>query len=323
MTDEIDETDETKIVKRLTRDLVKAAATLSTDEARFLVDSYYQMQQDRQRADSQVRSMKDEPHSTLSWLGEQSGMLERQIQRALHSYAEAQPVGRWMMSVYGIGPVIAAGLLAHIYIGDWCDHCHGHDEDDCKARQKDKKLKLKPHEYTPVVSCPTAGHIWRYAGLDPTVTWNKKQKRPWNASLKTLCWKIGQSFMKFSGQEECVYGHMYRERKEYEIKRNDSGGNKDTAAAILESKKFDKSTEAYKHLMTGKLPPAQIDARARRYAVKMFLSHLHTVWWFIENGELPPKPFMIEHHGHVHYVSIVNSQEVPGLAKALRKGKRA
>jgi hypothetical protein len=38
-----------------------------------------------------------------------------------------------------------------------------------------------------IVKAPTAGHIWRYAGLDPTVRWNKGEKRPWNAGLKVLC----------------------------------------------------------------------------------------------------------------------------------------
>ena len=277
------------VIKRLSRDLVKAAATLSTDEARFLVDSYYQMQTDRQRAASQVRSMeKKEPHITLSWLQEQSGTLEKQIQRALQSYAEADQVGQWMMGLYGIGPIIAAGMLAHI---------------DMKQ-------------------APTVGHIWRYAGLDPTDTWGTGEKRPWNASLKTLCWKTGQSFMKFSNAEECVYGHMYKERKEYEIKRNESGNNKEAAANILKTKNFKKNTEAYKYYIQGKLPPAHIDARARRHATKIFLSHLHAVWFWVLNKKLAPRPYMMEYGGHVHYVPIPNADLVPGLEEALRKEQR-
>jgi hypothetical protein len=168
---------------------------------------------------------------------------------------------------YGIGPVIAAGLLAHIDINE----------------------------------APTTGHIWRFAGLDPTSVWEKGQKRPWNAELKTLCWKIGQSFMKFSGRDECFYGKLYIERKQYEVDRNDSGGNATRAAELLP--KFNKNTEAYGHLKNGKLPPAQIDARARRWAVKLFLSHLHDVWWELEKREKPPKPYVLDHvGGHVHKV---------------------
>ena len=151
-------------VTRLSRDLVQAATTLTEDEARYLVDAYYLMQDDRKRAHNQVKAMEAEPHTLIAWLADQSGTLENQIKRTLDGYTDAKPVGVWLKANHGIGPVIAAGLLAHIDI----------------------------HK------APTVGHIWRYAGLDPTVKWEKKTKRPWNAQLKTLCWKIGQCFMKFS-----------------------------------------------------------------------------------------------------------------------------
>jgi hypothetical protein len=270
-------------VNRLTRDLANAASTMTADEARFLVDAYYAMQENRKRSDNQVRAMKDEPHVVLAWLAEQSDTLENQIKRGLEKYTDQQPIGAWAKSVFGIGPVITAGMIAHIDIE----------------------------------KAPTAGHIWRFAGLDPTVKWEKGQKRPWNASLKTLCWKVGQSFMKFSNADECVYGKVYRLRKQYEIDRNERGDNAATAAAILEARKIGKSTEAYKHLSGGKLPPAQIDARARRYAVKLFLSHLQLVWWWLEKGTLPPKPYAVVHLEHAHMIAPPHIDVVPGLAEAL------
>ena len=151
---------------RLSRDLIKASSTMTTMEARYLVDAYYLMQDDRKRAHNQVRAMEEEPHSVIGWLAGQSETLEGQIKRALDSYSDSHPAGAWLKSNYGIGPVIAAGLLAHIDIR----------------------------------KAPTVGHIWRFAGLDPTTKWEKGQKRPFNAELKTLCWKLGQSFMKFSQQ---------------------------------------------------------------------------------------------------------------------------
>lgn len=277
------ETNDLPSFLRLSRDLMNAAATMSDDEARFLVDAYYVMQENRKRADNQVRAMANEPHAVLMWLADQNSGLEGQIKRALDRYSESKLIGQWMKSIYGIGPVISAGLMAHIDI--------------------DK--------------APTAGHIWRFAGLDPTMEWKSGEKRPWNGALKTLCWKIGQSFMKFSGQKDCVYGHVYRTRKEYEQTRNDSGGNSGRAADILTKKKFGKGTEAIKHLNAGHLPPAQIDAMARRYAVKLFLSHLQCVWYFIEKGELPPKPYAIAHLDHAHLVPPPNIDLVPGLQQAL------
>ena len=48
------------------------------------------------------------------------------------------------------------------------------------------------------------------------------------------------------------------------------------------------------------LAPAHIHARARRYAVKIFMSHLHHVMYVDFNGEDPPKPFIIENSDGVH-----------------------
>ena len=255
-------------VKRLSRDIAQAAATLSDAEVRFLVDAYYMMQEDRKRANNQVRSLADgqEPNAVVSWLAKQSEILESQIKRALDRYTSGHVMGSWMRDVHGIGPIISAGMLAHI--------------DIAKA--------------------PTVGHIWRFAGLDPTSTWDKGQKRPWNARLKLVCWHAGQCFMKFSADEKCVYGHVYRERKQYEIKRNDSGGNAERAAAQLAAKKYGKDTDAFKHLSAGHLPPGQIDARARRYAVKLFLSHLHNEWYRKHFGKEPPSPYPIGILGHAH-----------------------
>ena len=258
-------------IQRLSKDLAAAAKTLSNDEARFLVDAYYQMQNNRIRADAQVRSLRDseEPHDVLRWLGAQSDSLENQIKRALGRYADGQPLGEWAQSIVGIGPVITAGLLAHIDIS----------------------------------KAPTVGHIWRFAGLDPTQRWEKGQKRPWNASLKTLCWKIGESFVKVSGRDDAFYGQIYAERKALELSRNESLAFADQAKQALERKKFGKDTEARKHYESGHLPPAHIHARAKRYAVKLFLAHYHERGFKLLHGIDPPLPYPIAHLGHVHIIA--------------------
>lgn len=256
-------------VKRLSRDLANASVTLSDEEARFLVDAYYISQENRIRQDGQIRSMKDEPHSVLAWLSDQSGTLEGQIRRALDKYSQVHPVGEWLRGIDGIGPVIAAGLLAHIDI----------------------------HK------APTVGHIWRFAGLDPTSRWGKGEKRPWNAGLKTLCWKAGESFVKRSNAETCFYGHQYKARKEIETKRNDAGELAEQAKQALENKNYKKTTDAYKAYITGKLPPAHIHARARRYAVKLFLAHLHAEMHRRILGAEPPLPYPIAHMGHAHVIA--------------------
>lgn len=257
-------------VLRLTKDLKAASKELSDAEARYMVDTYYQMQRNRIRSGNQVQALaeRSEPNRVVSWYADQNMVLENQIKRALDVYSMAHKVGQWSRSIVGIGPVIAAGLIAHI---------------DIKRSN-------------------TAGKIWRFAGLDPTVTWEKGQKRPWNASLKTLCWKIGESFVKVSGHEEDVYGKLYLQRKALEIKRNDAGELAAQAEAKLKKFKIGKDTDAYAAYSVGKLPPAHIHSRAKRWAVKLFLSHWQQVAYFAEFGKPAPVPYVIQHLGHVDVI---------------------
>jgi hypothetical protein len=270
-------------IARLSRDIAQAAKTLTDDEARFLVDAYYIVQEDRKRSSNQVRALGEtaEPNSVLQWFTEQNETLEAQLKRALDRYTEGHTMGAWMRAIHGIGPVLSAGLLAHIDI----------------------------HQ------APTVGHIWRYAGLDPTMVWGKGERRPWNAQLKCLTWKIGQSFMKFSNHPACYYGHLYRERKAFEMQRSEGGLMAEYAATRVD--KVGKTTEAYKAYTAGKLPPGQIDGRARRYAVKRFLADLQTAWWWQAYGVLPPKPYVISILGHAHHELSPSHATIPELHAAL------
>jgi hypothetical protein len=252
-------------VERLTRDLAASSTSLSADEARFLVDAYYMMQRDRIRAGNQARALSEsgEPHTVIAWLATQSDSLEGQIARALDRYSASQPLGEWARSIVGIGPVIAAGLLAHI----------------------------------DVTRAPTAGHVWRFAGLDPTSRWERGQKRPHNASLKTLCWKIGESFVKVKGNPNDVYGKVYAARRELEGQKNERGEYAEQAKAVLAARPTHAQAKTYRD---GRLPDGHLHSRAKRYAVKLFLAH------YVETGRklagLPvvlPYAIAIMNHAHL------------------------
>ena len=261
-------------VKRLNKDIKQAAATLSRQEARYLVDTYYQIQEHRMATAAQSRTLSKtgEPNAVVEYLTTELATLENEIKKALRAYAENDPVGRWSMSICGIGPVLAAWLLAHIDIE----------------------------------KAPTAGHIWSFAGLEPTQEWKKGQKRPWNAKLKTLCWKIGQSFVKVCNNENDVYGHAYKARKELETQKNAAGDYSGQAEKKLAGHKIGKDTEAYKWYSQGKLPPAHIQQRAERYATKLFLAHWQHVAYMKRYGEEPPKPYAIAVLGHAHEIAVPN-----------------
>lgn len=329
--DDLDPAEEAALT-RLSRDLKFAARTMDRQQARFIVDAYYTMQNDRIRANGQIRAMaqSQEPHGILMWLANQRTSLERWVASALDEYSRADPVGQWMRDVDGIGPVLAAGFLAHLDIE----------------------------------RAPTASHFWRYAGLDPTVkwmsedntlaalealnenangdltaeavgrhfgraparvlevmakvegqTWAKRRaalctylrKQPWNADLKLLCWKAGESFVKVSGKDTALYGKLYRQAKDRETERNQRGDFADQARHSLATKRYSTDTLAYAAYAKGALPDARIHLRAKRRAVKMFLAHLHHVMFEQHYKRPAPMPYVIEHGDeagrvHAHYI---------------------
>lgn len=266
MSDIYQQVDQEAVV-RLSKDLREASRTITAQEARFLVDSYYALQKQRIAQGNRQRAMQREPHTVIQWFAKNALFLEKQVQASLDVYSQSDPIGVWMRGIYGIGPVLAAGFMAHI---------------DIKQ-------------------APTVGHIWRFAGLDPTLEWKKKQKRPYNAGLKNLCWKAGESFKKFSGSEKCVYGQIYLKRKKLEQDRDARGENAEQAKLDLEKRGDTMTKEQKAHYLAGRLPPGRLDLRATRYAVKQFLSDLHAVWYRQEFKTDPPNPYPIAILGHAHY----------------------
>ena len=298
---------------------------LNERDLRFLVDCYYQIQEDRKRIENQARSRDGlEPCQLADYFGWQFTKFEKQVVNALEAWTNGDPLSQWAKEQVGVGGVLAAGLRAHI---------------DLKR-------------------CPTVGHIWSFAGLDGErkrygAEWAKgvvdevmgKEKSinadhwaaiektsrrkagnvlsllekiypgekvtktnlaktlarcPYNASLKVICWKLGDCFVKVSNRPGAKYGQFYQLRKAKEIEANERGLFKEQAAKSLE--RVGKTTEAHKWNVQGKLSPGHIDARARRWTVKLFLAH-----WFEEGcrrvlGHEPPLPYPIQQLGHVHWI---------------------
>lgn len=322
MSQDIELYDEADLITKLTRDLKKAAGTLKKPEVRFLVDAYYRMQENRIRYAHQIRTMKEfgEPNELLEWFFNQAQTLEKQIAGALDAYSKSNDVGLWMRSIPGIGPVIAAGFMAHLEIAPWrCNNValKGKKNLPCTA---EKGACTDECGHAPI---NYAGQWHTFAGLNPRVSWSKGQRRPWNTALKTLCYKLGESFVKVQNHKDDFYGQIFVTRKHDEWMRNFNGENAKAAELALK-KNIGQNTNAYKWYSgqvdaewaetewnsdksgpkfggatlpkkglteggTPMLPPAHIHARARRYVVKLFLFHLHEVMWNVEQGEAPPQ----------------------------------
>lgn len=329
-------------LEKLTKDLKAAAKTLKKDKARYLVDLYYQIQKNRIRSDIQTRSETDKTapkNELLSWVSKNFQVFENNIKSALNTFTLEYRVGEWCQSICGIGPVITAGLLAHIDI----------------------------------TKAATYGGIWRYAGLDATQSWETGQKRPWNSRLKTLCvFKLGESFVKVQNRENDYYGKIFVRRKARENEKNLNGdysiqckaqlGDKDAIAYChqimkypIKAKNFgdDAATRIWlegrvtrlaaeefqlldaaqkipflkKQLVNPidsgvrMLSPLQIHARSRRYAVKLFLAHLHHVLFedYFDKKPMIPYPFEKLNHDINHYLPPPNWPLDHGNGKKLKE----
>lgn len=285
------------VANMTTKDIKKHP--IKDDEIRNAIEVYYDMQDIRIRTGNRKSAITREEtkklkeaaiengNSTenimvekpvyLQYIENQFKETETTISKFLGYYAKSHPIGQWMLSIKGCGPVIAAGMLAYIDI---------------------KK-------------CKTAGAIWNYAGWDGSrKVRTAGQKITWNPKFRVLCWKLGESFVKTSNLEGDIYGHLYREKKAWYEAKNEAGGFAEKAAEELKLKKYGKDTEAYKSYSKGKLPPAHINAMAKRFAVKMFLSHLFEIWYEYDRGIAPPNPFVQDHLGHVHIIHAPNREIV-------------
>ncbi len=288
-------------MSKLSKELrAMAREGMSENEARMLVDAFETTQRERIRNSNRVNQLtKDgEPALVLKHFASMQAQLEKGIGVSLSVYAEGHPLTQWMLRQKGIGPLIAVRLLAFV---DW-------------------------------ENSNTPSKVWAFAGLNPSVVWEKGAKRPWNARLKRLCYLIGESFVKNQRDPDAFYPALFAERKRYEWTHNLSGAHK--AVALEKTEKVGKSTDAYKwysgcitletaRMVAAKtwpeekkpwgdnkpgqgqpmLPPAHVHSRARRWVVKLFLAH---VWWKAQEmrpdgpGDLTPYAVrMLPDHIHV------------------------
>lgn len=321
----------------------ESMVNISRNDVRYLVDTYYQMQDFRKSLDNQVRSIEqgydkvDENNESqqpeaLKWIAASFKNDEKQILKMLDAYTDSVGIGRWLKDIIGIGPVISAGLLAYFDINkaNHANQFHSYaglnDNNNPWLGTKGasalvKELKeLFPDEDPKNISDNVLQEIYNRYRRDIVtvrrlsqakdkknqplgyVTWDSLQKYlampPYNIALKTLCWKIGESFTKVSGKEESLYGRLYRQRKAYETAKNEAGDYAEYAAKCLAQKNYGKGTDAYKAYSEGKLPKAHIQQRAQRATVKIFIAHLFDAMYYEKYRKTPPTPYVLQYMGH-------------------------
>lgn len=128
-------------------------------------------------------------------------------------------------------------------------------------------------------------------------------KPPYNIAAKQLIYLIGEAFVKVSGKPDSLYGRLYRERKAYENTNNENGVYKHLAEEALTTKNYGKDTASYQAYIEGKLPPTQIHRRSKRYAVRIFISHLFEAMYMDKHKcKVPHEIYPMAYMGHTDYI---------------------
>jgi len=323
---------------------IRSIKNISREEIKMLVKLYYQLQDNRIALRNQERSIEGpEPDETketgnikiLDFLVKNMTIMEVGVKETLQIVAENSEVGRWLLSITGIGPILAAGLLAYFdvskcqyasqfisYAGlndnnrPWIGNIGAtkiFDELVAKYNPSGKKKFEISDEFVTEFSNITQwkyGYLVEHAYNQEKKKWDKAaliaaaSKIPYNKELKKLCWKIGKSFAWQINNEKSVYGRLLVERRAIELQHNEAGDYASQAERALE-KNIGKETIAYKNYSKGQLPLAHINARAQRFAVKVFLVHLFECMYRVHhkddpNGNLPPAYYALEHSDGLH-----------------------
>lgn len=300
-------------------------------EVKTLVDLFYQMQDQRKRLREQIRAIEsgtDEGTSSnilmLDLALKNTQIMELNTQDSLQIICENSEVGRWLLQITGIGPVLAAGCLAYFDVTGIEHASHfisyaglndnqrpwlGRVGAECCMEQAMQGRKGNPtDEEVALFSGLTKwgiAYLQKFAYDQEKGVWSRAKlisaaaKVPYNRELKTHMWKIGASFQWCCNKPQSLYGRLFSERRIHETLLNEQGAYAPQAQQILATKNIGKGTEAYKAYSQGKLPKAHINARCMRWAEKIFLSHLFEQMYRVANGRAPAPYYVFEHlKGH-------------------------
>lgn len=256
--------------ERLKSDIKEAAKLLDRDKARFFLDTYYNMQNERIKWSAQAREArkKQTPNAFIELMENNFKAMEYDIKVGLTAYAQAHEAGRWAMSIHGVGGIIAAGLLAYIdihraekpsqviqYAGlnpnlKWL----GKEKAREYVNKKIGDSKEITNEQMVEMSRDT-GHPWQWLHdkleqkeLSRTKTNIIKllSMKPNNGALRELLWNFGQSVTKTAGSDKSFYGRYLIEEKIKDWEKNLCGEHEKAARQKLEDFEIGKDTDAYK-----------------------------------------------------------------------------
>jgi hypothetical protein len=231
---------------------------------RFLVETYYDIQDQRIVAQNRLRSYqdakeaerRDELQQTSEWVDQRFDKIERETKAKILREVRRYPLARdYMLKIKGVGPCIAAAIIAY---------------------------------YEDVERFSTISKFWAYAGQHVVDGHAPKRKKGelanWSPNLRRILWLASESFVKVKSSP---YRPLYDEFKAfYQTKfpeQVDSGKKNKQGKPIM------LYTKMHIHNM------------AKRKVVKVFLSHIWLTWREMQGLSVEP-PYIIGRDGHSHMI---------------------
>lgn len=246
---------------------------MESEAVRALVEVYYDVQKVRIAAEHRIRKAGEHGLSEASvtvlmdWVNERMDKQEAELKAMVLKQIKDEPLWNdWLEGVKGIGPCIAGGLMA--WVGD-CSRF------------------------------PTISKLWAYCGMhvvDGRAPRRERGKKAnWNATLRTLCWKAGQSFVRVGEgyrdlylKEKARLRGLHPEPIPFDPPRHKKArpGDEGEPGEIMQ------------------FSDGHIDAMARRHTAKLFLAH----YWqkAREQVGLPIRAaYVVDYLGHTTPIPIV------------------
>ena len=266
---------------------IKEIKSPTRNEVKMLVDLFYQIQHIRVALREQIRSIEGSDKDEKSKKGKSSKkaesskevkssnedenskkahimildyclksmmIIENAIKKALDIISDNSEVGRWLKQITGIGPVLAAGLIAYFdvtkssYATGFISYAGFNDNNrpfigKVGAEQIVNEVVGNSRTITDEMVAVIAERTqWKYMYIYDSAydqkkgKWSKEKiiktcaKIPYNKELKVLMYKVGDSFIKVSGKQKSVYGRIFAQKKAEITAENEAGKYAEQAA---------------------------------------------------------------------------------------------
>jgi len=239
---------------------------------RFLVDDMYAIQEHRIKSQNRCWALKKVlkvPSKDIEYyeqnVHQKIDHLENWLEGEILKKLNDYPIyAEWLKNIKGIGPRLAGSLIAII---------------------------------NDITRFKTISALWSYAGLGLDAKGNivkkkKGQDAKWNHRLKMTLWKVGESFVKTKGGYRALYEQSRKHYDKQYPKKMLFVDENGKPILNKEGKKIYKYTKGHKYNM------------AKRWTVKMFLSHLFEKWYEVK-GLKAAAPYILmkeKQNNHNNYI---------------------